>query len=242
MVNKKKEWDLIGKIHSKSYEYRKKLDFAILGLNMMFNTAKKPYLSLSFGKQSICIAHMIYQINPNIPMFFLASDETWSMYNYKEVIEDFYNKWPIDLHVIQTNHFFNSESWKDSRDKGDCDLQNMVDKNKYDGVIMGLAKDESKARKITLLKHTDIHPTIFEYKDKRYRCCPIMNWDIKDISAYVVTNDIKLLNIYEIYGLEQRTTARITKKMVGNNGLGLLRATNSRGFRDINNQFNILNS
>lgn len=239
---KKEQWELMGKIYSKNQEFKKKLTFALDGINQMLSIAPNSYLSLSFGKQSICLAHMIFHINPKLPMYFLASEETWQMYNYKEVIDDFCSKWPISLHIIQSNNFYSSSTWKENRDKGDKDLQNMVKADDFSGVFMGLSKEESRARKITLSIQNSIHPTIFVYKNGKYRCCPIMNWGVREIAAYVSLNNIKLLNIYEMFGLEQRTTARITKKMVNNNGLALLRATNSKGYRNINNQFNILNS
>ena len=99
---------------------------------------------------------------------------------------------------------------------------------------------EIRARRMTTLasysQHTE-HPTIFRYQDGKRRCCPVMHWSINDLAAYIATNQIPMLNIYRKFGLTQRTTARVTKKMLYNQGMAICRATNSRGFREFTNLF-----
>lgn len=243
MGDKFNEQILLGKIYSETNHYEKKLQFAKDGIKKMLDAAPNSYISLSFGKQSNCLAHLIYQINPKIPCFFLASDETWYIYDYENVIEKFTKLCNIDLTIVQTKNLWNSASWKESRDVGDKDLENMCDRDKWQGWFWGLSKDESKTRRRTCsIENTNIHPSIYRYKDNKLRCTPIMNWTIKDLAAYIYLHNIPLLNIYYKYGLEARTTARITKKMLNANGVGYLRATNSRGFRKIANKFDIIRS
>lgn len=225
---------LTGKIYAKTRERKEKLDFAIAGVHALLNVCQRVYVSLSFGKQSSCLAHMVFKIKPQIPMYFLASDETWHMYNYQEVIDKFCKKWPIDLHIVQTHHFFNTKTWKEGRDEGDQDIQKMCAREDFDGWFWGLAKEESFARKLTCSKNnTKIHPTIFRYTDNKLRGTPLQDWGIDDLAAYIYEYDIPLLNIYEKYGLKQRTTARITKKCRDFGANTLWRTTNSQGFRTL---------
>ena len=227
---------LAGKIYCLNRKRKYKLDFAVEGIKKMLNVASNSYVSLSWGKQSICVADMIYKIKKDIPMFFLASEETWKMYNFDKVIDDFINKHPgLNYECIQTHRFNNAKSWKEGRDNGDKDLQNMCDRREWDGWFWGLAKDESRSRKITLSvqKNNKIHPTVFRYTDGKYRCCPIMNWDINDIAAYIYENSIEVLNIYKKFGLEMRTTARITKKARDSGAMFYINIINKRGYRDL---------
>lgn len=227
---------LVGKLYSRKPEYKKKLDFAITGIEKMLEIAPKSYISLSFGKQSICLAHMVQQIDKKIPAYFLASDETWAMYNYAEVIEKVKKLMPeLEINIKQTNHFFNADSWKEARDLGDKDLQNMCDRKEWDGWLWGLAKEESLARKYTCSKNnTDSHKSLFRYTDNKYRCTPIQDWGINDLAAYINEYNLPMLNIYEKYGLECRTTARITKKCRDLSGTSLMRGT-SKDFRKLAN-------
>lgn len=212
--------------YSKLKIRQKKLSFAKNGIIEMLAISKKNYISLSFGKQSICVAHMVYQIKKEIPCYFLASEESWLMYDFAEVIKSFLCLCPeIILKIIQTKNFYASKTWKESRDLGDKDLQNMCNRKNWDGWFWGLSKDESRARKITLSSSYSgqTHPTIFKYSDNKYRCCPIMNWNILDLAAYINENKLPVLNIYKRYGLQMRTTARVTKKMVEAGGVNYLK-------------------
>lgn len=226
---------LEGKIYSKLPRRNDKLKFAIQGIKRMLEIAPHSYVSLSWGKQSICIADMIYKLKKDIPMFFLASEESWKMYNFNEVINNFKSKHPeLKYECIQTKRFNNANSWKESRDSGDRDLQNMCDRTEWDGWFWGLAKDESKARRITLsIQKNNIHPTIFRYTDGKYRCCPIMNWCINDIAAYIHENGIEVLNVYKKFGLQRRTTARLTKKARDSGAMFYINCINKIGYRDL---------
>ncbi len=234
IVSNFKEQMLSGKIYKNLPERKIKLDFAIAGCNIMLNNTDKTYVSISFGKQSLCVAHMMFQLKPDIPMFFLASDETWEMYDYKKVIDDFTKKYPINLSIVQTNRFYNSFTWKQSRDSGDKDLQQMCNRDEWDGWFWGLAKDESKIRNKTCSENNSgLHETIFKYSDGKLRCTPIQDWNINDLAAYIYEYDIPLLNVYKKMGLTMRTTARITKKARDFGSHEVFRFTNSRGYHKL---------
>lgn len=230
----------VGRVHAKSARFARQLAFAREGIDRMLEAAPRSYVSLSFGKQSLCVAHMVYSVAPETPMYFLASDETWSLYDYADVIESFLSRWPVRLTIVQTHRWTDGEDWQSVRDAGDQDLQRMVPREAFDGWFWGLAMEESPARKLTLLaanRQDTPHPTIYRYSDGKLRCCPVMRWGIEDLAAYVVTHDLPMLNIYRKFGLTQRTTARVTKKMLRNQGMALARMTNSRGFRTIVDRF-----
>lgn len=215
-----------GALYAKLRERQHKLVFALDGINEMCRLAPNSYASVSFGKQSICLAHMLYQTQPDLPMFFLASWESWIIHNYAEVISEFLGKWPINLHIVQTDNVSgNTFTWKKTRDLGQNDLQNMCAREDWDGWYWGLVKDESKGRKATLSTQWkgQPHPTVFRYKDGKFRCCPLMNWTNLDVAAYVQEYDIPLLDLYRRYGLQMRTTARVTRDMAEFGGVAYLK-------------------
>lgn len=233
-----------GRLHRRLPAFHRNLSYAEQGVKAMIESAPRVYVSISFGKQSLCVAHMVYSVAPETPMHFLASDETWALYDYADVIKAFTDRWPIRLTVHQTNRMTGAKDWKASRDAGDRDLQNMCPRSEWDGWFWGLAAEESPARKKTLLasySQGTPHPTIFRYADGKLRCCPLMHWTTLDLAAYIGIHDIPLLNIYRRFGLQQRTTARVTKKMLRNQGMALARMCNSSGFRRIVNQFSEVN-
>lgn len=233
-----------GRVHRYLPSFDRKVAFAVHGIEAMLAAAPRVYVSISFGKQSLCLAHMVYQVEPRTPMHFLASEETWSLYNYADVIDAFVARWPINLTVHQTARMTGASDWKTSRDVGDRDLQEMCPRDQWDGWFWGLAVEESPGRKKTLLSaytQGTPHPSIFRYADGKLRCCPLMHWTVLDLAAYIGIHNIPILNIYRRFGLHQRTTARVTKKMLRNQGMALARMCNSNGFRRIVNHFQEIN-
>jgi len=223
-----------GNVYSRLDVYKRKLAFALEGIEAMRKLAPLSYLSLSFGKQSIVLAHMLYHIEPTMPMYFLASGESFIIHNFEQVIEQFKSRWDINLTIVQRDHVFDGvdKTWQQSRDEGKGDLESMCKREDWEGWYWGLAKDESKARRFTLSKRWDCqpHPTIFQYSDGKYRCCPIMNWKVLDLAAYISTYGIPVLEQYHRMGLQSRTTARITRKAAENGGVLEVKQTNVTAF------------
>lgn len=254
-----------GKLYAMLPAYKRALRFAQEGVAAMLALSPRSYLSVSFGKQSICLAHLIYQVAPDMPMFFLASGESWMIHNFAEVIDDLMRHTPINLTIVQTNRlgldiaddilgmserqpgikwvFRGWEEgdldWKAARDAGDKDLQEMCDRAEWDGWFWGLAKEESFGRRMTLSWKWkgQPHPSIFRYADGKYRCCPVMNWELQDIAAYVATHNLKLLSEYEEFGLEARTTARMTKMAAGEGGVAHLNRRSRAGMNRLAARF-----
>jgi 3'-phosphoadenosine 5'-phosphosulfate sulfotransferase (PAPS reductase)/FAD synthetase len=238
MNNKLQNELTIGRIFRKSIKYKKDISFANNGINIMLNICKSPSLSLSFGKQSICLAHLVYSVKQNIPMYFLASSETWWLDTYTESLKSFIKICPnINLTIVQTNRLAidmddiiaeikslgvkllkrgwnttRKKTWDEARKSGSNDIQSLLDQDDFDGWFWGLSTDESFNRKRTLLKQikTSIHPSMFQYTNGKYRCCPLMYWGEETLAGYIDKFDLPLLSAYKIGGLKERTTARIT--------------------------------
>jgi 3'-phosphoadenosine 5'-phosphosulfate sulfotransferase (PAPS reductase)/FAD synthetase len=238
-----------GLLYSKKQAYGQRLQFARDGVSKMLELCDRTYLSVSFGKQSIILAHMVYQMDPDIPMYFLASSESYLLHDFVDVIDAFMSRFPIQLTIVQTNNAAiditdditklqqlqpgikwdirqpgdPGWNWEKSRAAGHDDLQTMVSRDAYDGWFWGLAKEESYGRRMTLSYrwHGQPHPTIFRYVDEKYRCCPLMEWGIWDIAAYVATHNFPLLDTYRQSGLESRTTARITGRSAEEGAMSL---------------------
>jgi 3'-phosphoadenosine 5'-phosphosulfate sulfotransferase (PAPS reductase)/FAD synthetase len=221
-----------GKIHAKLPGFQRKVDEANHAIAQILEIAPHSYLSISFGKDSTVMAVLVRKQCPKLPMYFLASDETWVLSNYAEVINQFCDQYPINLKIIQTNHIWNNDhqTWAQSRTKGDNDLRSFDSIEDWDGKFVGLTKEESKSRKISLATRknqpADLHPLIFRYINDKYRCCPLANWTLQDIAAAIATWDIPVLDTYKTLGLAARTTARLTKLAATWGGLTALKQSN----------------
>ena len=243
-----------GRMYSHTLYFRNNLRFAYEGIKAMLDLCPRTYVSISFGKQSICLAHMVWKLRPKTPMYFLASSESYLMHNFVEVIDAFMQIAPINLTIVQTNHAAldirpcierlsvlqpaivwdmrpagnPNWNWHEVREAGHWDLQTMVDRDAYNGWFWGLAKEESKARRITLsTKWEDQpHPSIFRYGDGKFRCCPLMNWRLHDLAAYIQRHELPLLDTYHKEGLTARTTARMTGRSSEEGAMALIHQAN----------------
>lgn len=235
----KLEQDLkYGLVYSKTLVYKRNLDITTNSLLRFFEICSFPYLALSWGKQSIVLAHLIYQLRPETPMIFLRSWESYLLHDYENVINQFPFKVNYHEH-FKDNVSWNDWNWKKTRDYGSEDIQKMADEcyPEWDGVIMGLSKDESVARRITCSSSNTDWKTIFRYKDERYRCTPIQFWSNQDLAAYISSNNIQLLSTYNNTGLQGRTTARITRNNAEMNGLRELKKENMGNYNMIVKRF-----
>ena len=162
-----------GRMYAGTGYHRARRSFAHEAICAMLALGERFYVSLSFGKQSLVVAHMVYQVAPDTPMMFLASSESWMMHDFADVIDRFMARWPVNLTIVQTNNAAldidavvadlsrrqpsitwrfkppgdPAWNWKQSRDYGERDLQEMAPREAFDGWFWGLAKEESVARR-----------------------------------------------------------------------------------------------
>lgn len=73
--------------------------------------------------------------------------------------------------------------------------------NDIDLSIIGMRKDESKRRKIVLNQKGAIYKT---KNRKSTTCCPLLNFTNDDIWAYIYSNDLKYLSIYDYPYIDRR--------------------------------------
>jgi len=212
-------------------------DRAEVAIRAMLERCERPYVSCSWGKDSVCMTHMIYQQAPQLPVLFLASGESWDMHDFARVIEAFRQRWPVDSQVIQTEHFGRDKhpTWQASRDAGDRDLQQMASRDEFDGVFIGLRAHESTTRGRALAMGGNVPGApreIYRYVNVPLflRCCPLAAWTLLDVGAYIIDHELPLLRLYPEQGLHMRTTGRVTRKMAENNGLAWLKATSMSSF------------
>ena len=69
-----------------------------------------------------------------------------------------------------------------------------MEEHSVSNIFMGLTKDESRARQITLNKRGPLYQT--KSRDG-WTCCPLANWSGSDIWAYIVSHDLPYLSVYD---------------------------------------------
>ena len=235
--------DELCRLHSKLKSYQNKLSRTQDRVREMLEICHKPYVAFSCGKDSTVVADMVLRLAPDVPLRFISSGETRIVHNVDDVINWFRNRYDAIIEEINFDRVF-SEEWKNAsfdeqRKAGRRDIQT-IDNSAYTGVFMGLRKEESRGRQISLNAcKTDGFPSyMYKYKKREfYRMCPIADWTTEDVGAYIVTHNLPVLKWYHDFGFDSRTTARLTGDAVRQSTLFWIKTTNPEGYAKLLERF-----
>lgn len=231
------------RVWSKMQNYKSKLIITKQNISKMLKKCDNPYIAFSCGKDSSVLADMVLSIDNTIPLRFISSGETRILHNVDDIIAYFKNKYSAKVEEIIFDRVW-SEEWKhatfdEQRKAGRRDIQN-INNDLYTGVFMGLRKQESRGRSISLIVHNsyDLPRYMYKYSDKNYyRMCPLADWKTEDIGAYIINNNIPVLDWYKKFGYEARTTARLTGDSVRQNSIAYIKMNNPAGYQKLVERF-----
>lgn len=235
--------DELCRLHSKLKTYRNKLAATTDRVKDMLNVCDQPYIAFSCGKDSTVLADIVLQIDKKIPLRFVSSGETRILHNVDDVLAWFINTYDANIEEINFDRVFSADwsnaTFDEQRKAGRRDIQSL-DNRLYTGVFMGLRKQESRGRQISLnaCKTDGLPMYMYKYKNRiYYRMCPLADWTTEDIGAYIVTHDIPVLHWYKQFGFDSRTTARLTGDAVRQSTLFWIKTTNPEGYAKLLERF-----
>jgi len=200
-----------GRMLAKLPQWVAKYSKAIRDIRLMLAQSPESYVTLSWGKQSIILAHMVFSVRPSVPCVHWSNPNAELFADFAATRDKFIERWSLNYIEFPD---------------GDTDLKGngkrYMQQNGMTGVFMGLAAEESKGRQYTLKGG---HETLRQYKDRTWRCCPLAAWETHDLAAYIASYDLPLLSPYRRYGLETRTSTGATKGSHSERGLDFLKST-----------------
>lgn len=171
------------RLHSKMPSFKKKVDRSIEIIKQFLITTKNPYIAWSTGKDSTCCVGLVRKIK-NIPAVHL--DNGVELPGTAETREKIDN---VIHHVADTLFLDLMDQYgfeaKELRKKNF--VEQFEENNYFDGVILGLRADESRVR-----LHNARRGNIYKRKDGMYVCCPILHWNIKDVFAYLIKENLPI--------------------------------------------------
>lgn len=166
---------------------------------------KNPYVACSFGKDSSVMLDIILKHNPTIPVRFVSHPETNLLDNYEEVIKKWVKDKNINLQVINLDMGLLKET-----SPARLGMDNPFES--WDSFFVGIRMQESIARRITIKSYGKFYK--LKYNNK-IRISPLADWTATDIAAYILTNNIPVLNKYKVEGFKARTTSGVPREFIG---------------------------
>lgn len=187
------------RLYAQMPEHKFLVNKTVAFIRWALQRVKNPYLACSFGKDSSVMLHLVFNQYPNIQVKFLGKKETTLIDDYAGIVD-----WWRNRNVLI--------DWLTYRGWMEGGTQKGIAKNmqadEHDSFFVGIRKEESVARRITLKKDGKF----FLMKDGKVRIAPLADWTTKDVAAYMVANELPVLGAYKREGFEARTTSNIPSK------------------------------
>ena len=180
-----------GLLWAKLPQFKRLVSLSRQCVEMMLRDYQDSYVSNSWGKQSIVMAHLVWSVNPKVPNVHFTGEDAEIISNFSEVRDEFLSRMHIpyierkrETHLREAIEAYNS----------DVNPQ---------GYFVGLCAYESKGRTRSIENSRN---QILMLKNGVARCTPIGWWTQEDLAAYIATYELPMLNTYHRYGLEARTS------------------------------------
>jgi 3'-phosphoadenosine 5'-phosphosulfate sulfotransferase (PAPS reductase)/FAD synthetase len=230
--------------HGRTAAFKRHMEEARSVIRAGFGVAANPYVAYSAGKDSSCLLWLVLEQRLDIAARILTSGETRLLHPDLDDILDWWRvRFPaLDLQEILVDRVFTSDwqeaTWLEQRKAGRRDIVTYLPTAEFDGVLLGLRSEESKARLMA-----NRRGLMRQYKATRkdalagtWCICPLANWTMEDIGAFTALHDLPLLSAYD-EGLEARTTMRLTGDAARQNALVNLRLRDKVGYNRLVERF-----
>lgn len=180
-----------GAIWAKMPPYKRLERDTLRSVEKMLSECPDSYVSNSWGKQSVVMAHLVWRVNSAVPNVHFTGDDAG-------LIADFSNVKRTFLARFSVTYIERVRALK-LRDA----IRQYNEETNPQGVFVGLCAYESKGRTKTIESSRD---SILVMKHDPIRCTPLGWWKQEDLAAYIAKYDIPLLDTYHRFGLEARTS------------------------------------
>lgn len=214
----------IGRLRARSSGYRKRVDAALRLIEEALTKHAPMYVAFSCGKDSAVMFDLVREVDPTVEGRFVRWPETRWIDAFDDVLEAWRDRGAI-VTVLDLARGSLSENVPDR-------WLRLRETSPSRGSFIGLRAEESSARRITL----GVHGLLHVGRDGFARCCPIGRWQLADVAARVVENDLPMLSAYAA-GIGERTVARVPRELVRDSFLSELRERDMTGFREVLNLY-----
>lgn len=175
-------------LHSRLPGFCRKVDEAKAIIQNAFTTAPAWHVAKSGGKDSTVVLELVRSLGFTVPAVF--SDDEWWLPETEEYLKRLQAS-GVDLRWIRTNA--RHTEWFST--SGDYDgIPDYARQQGFGGVFLGLRKDENAYRRKGLGNRGMLY---YCKKDSIYQCSPIGNWSVRDVWAFIFSNNLDYNRAYD---------------------------------------------
>lgn len=202
------KWEEVDAINSKTngYIYRLNKTLKLLREFIDRNREDTYYVGVSWGKDSVVLAHMIYMLEARPNNIYIRQLDNENPYS-ANVRNSFLDKYPLVYEELMYTYQESTPEWfKHGKPNRWFQILNELNQ-KYDKRITGLRKDESAKRKFRFI--------VYGIESHR-SFTPFVNFTVEDIFAYLYENTLPVHPNYAMTGGGRWDRNRIRVASLGN--------------------------
>lgn len=204
----------IYRLHGRLHGYMRRVDEAMTWIERGQQVMAAPCVSLSFGKDSTAMVHLLLTVLPEIPIFYVNCGEFDEWPDTARVKQEFMARFPCRLVELPGPSLmatyraigdFLTYSYQETaavrQAKRDYNaslghiLDNAVKEHGCDGSFIGIRADESNGRLRLFRARGQLY---FAKERGAWACHPLMKWSGRDVWAYIVQHDLPYNALYDI--------------------------------------------
>lgn len=197
-------WRNIYLMRAQNPQFKKRVEKSISIIKEFLGMGKKVYCSISGGKDSTAMAHLVWKLAPG--MKFVSEKDDMDFPGEREYLESLAREYQWNMDILTPSVklwdiVMGYDVTEDIHSKGTSFsdeyfydlLREYQTKNKMEGVFLGLRAQESKGRLWNFKKRGEIY---WNESWQTWICQPLALWSAVDVFAYLFSNNIPIMDVY----------------------------------------------
>ena len=201
--------------HASLPAFRRKIQASRTIIQTGLDKMNSPYISMSFGKDSLVMTHLLLQMIPDAPVLYVNCGEFDEWPDTPRVRDEFLKRFAINFYELrgpsiieyyrQAGYIYHQDAEETKRARSiqrryGQSLEKVIIKKarqlNCDGGFIGMRSSESSNR----ARLFNWRGNLYFAKERRlWTCCPMEKWTGRDIWAYIVKNDLPYNVLYDLH-------------------------------------------
>jgi len=192
-----RDWRREALLYARLPEHKHRVQAASLRVHDLLERSHSPYIGFSTGKDSICVSELVCEQHPQTPLVYFDADcafpessECLNRYaKHRKVIQWKCEPFFTTLHRMggPTNPRCEAETMRSTVYRPVAEL---LKQYQFDGVFLGLRRQESAAR-------SRLGALYYRKRDRIWNCNPIIDWRDRDVWAFIATRNLDYPAVYD---------------------------------------------